>query len=126
VGLLLISIISLLATQTGLLPTNVLGPQLRFQLLNFMTLLKFTLFFNIVLLITFTTCALVDYLNWRLYGTPTEPPQAVAADAPAPVPTPIRLRLLVDLALPCLLGLYAIGTAVHIMYFNYVTFSPHP
>lgn len=134
-ALLLMSGLSLIATQTGLVPTAALAPHPPLQLHNYMTLLKFVLFFNVVLLITFTTCSLVDYLNWRLYGAPAAPPQPAAEKflpgrpgrpAPRNLPPAIRLRLLLNLALPCLLALYAIGAALRIMYLHYVTFSLHP
>lgn len=138
-GLGLVSTLSLLATQTGLLPTDLPSLELHFQLNDYMTLLKFILFFNVVLLITFTTCSLMDGLNWRLYGTlavPSEPngersptgttaPSGDRQGAPK-IPAVIRLRLFFEFALPCLLGLYAIGTALRIMYLNYITFWAHP
>ena len=138
-GLLLVSVFSLIATQTGLIPTDLLTPHLRQQLDNYMTLLKFSLFFNILFLITFTTCALLDCLNWRRYGEPAAPRQASTAPGRADlgkssteqqrasrIPATIRLRLLVDLALPCLLALYAIAASIRIMYLHYITFSLHP
>jgi hypothetical protein len=128
-GLILVSIISLILTKTGIFPARVPSLGLEFDLRDFVIILKLIDYVSIYLLAIFIICSVVDFLDWRItYNSLSRQLEDSRTAFEAldekqednalvqKVLTLSRLRVAIELSVPLLLAIYALYSSLTLIY----------